>query len=92
MRALLLFLGGFASGLLTIFAVLVALVLLLVLFAIVALPHGNHEQVGWDVVSLLVSMFGHHWEAVLVGITLSVFGLGFTIGFRILNRRLAVGP
>ena len=91
MRRVLPFLGSFASGLLTIFAALVVLVLSLFLFASVALPHGNNGQVAWDVVSLLVSLFGHHWQGVLVGITLAVFGLGSAIGFRVLNRRLAGG-
>lgn len=91
MRPLLLFLGSFASGLLTIFALLVSLALAFAFYAKIVLGEGNHSQVGWDVVSLLGSMFGHHWQVVLVGITLVVFGLGFALGYRILNRRLAGG-
>ena len=91
MRRVLLFLGSFASGLLTIFAALVALVLSLFLFATVARPHGNNGQVGWDVVSVLVYLFGHHWEAVLVGIAVALFGFGSAVGFRKLNQRLAGG-
>jgi hypothetical protein len=76
---------------LTIFVLLVSLAVAFAFYTKIALGGGNYGRVGWDVVSLLVAMFGHHWQVVLVGITLAVFGLGFALGSQILNRRLTGG-
>ena len=45
---------------------------------------GSNEAVGWDPVSL----FGRYWKLGVIGIPLLIFGLGCSLGFWFLSKRL----
>ena len=77
------FLASLASGVFSILASLVVLVVVLHLCAGYMFGTGAHEAVGWDP----VSRFGSHWKAAVVGIPAVVFAFGFSAAFWLFSKR-----
>jgi hypothetical protein len=88
MRRLLLILGGFVSGITTLVSAVTLLAIATNIYLRQAFHLGPNEAVGFDVVSLCMSLFGRHWQILLPTLLLSVFAIGFTGGYWFLRKRI----
>jgi amino acid permease len=84
MRWIVVCLGSLASGVLTIIASLVLLLVSLTIYERYVLRIASNEAVGWDP----VSFFGQYWQVAVIGIPLLIFAFGCSLGFWVLQRRL----
>jgi hypothetical protein len=84
MRWILVCLGSLATGVLTIVLSLALLLLSLSVYDRYVLGIASNEAVGWDPVSL----FGRYWMLGVIGIPILIFGLGCSVGFWFLSKRL----
>jgi hypothetical protein len=82
MRWMLVCLGSLATGVLTIVLSLALVLVSLSVYDRYVL--GITSSVGWDPVSL----FGGYWKLGVIGIPLLIFGLGCSVGFWFLSKRL----
>jgi hypothetical protein len=80
-RWLLLFLGSFATGLLTVVSSLVLLLVAVFLYGRYVLGISSNQAVAWDP----AFFFG---RVGAIGIPVLIFGLGCGVGFWFLNKRL----
>ncbi len=81
MRWILVCLGSFATGVLTIVLSLALLLVSLSVYGRYVLGIASNESVGWDPVSI----YGRYW---VIGIPILIFGLGCSMGFWFLSMRL----
>jgi hypothetical protein len=84
MRWILVCLGSLATGVLTIVLSLALLLLSLSVYGRYVLGIASNQAVGWDPVSL----FGRYWKLGVIGIPVLIFGLGCSVGFWFLSKRL----
>jgi hypothetical protein len=81
MRWILVCLGSLATGILTIVLSIALLLVSLAIYNRYVLGIASNEAVGWDPVSI----FGRDW---VIGVPLLIFGLGCSVGFWFLSKRL----
>jgi hypothetical protein len=84
MRWIVVWLGSLATGVLTIVLSLALLLVSLSVYDRYVFGNASNGSVGWD----FISLFGRYWKLGVIGIPLLIFGLGCSVGFWFLSKRV----